>query len=470
VSARKGFPARAGGRWIAALGHVRDGGRSLSGARAAQQGLPLFLAGVLLALSVAYVLRDTPGWELYNVDGTIANDVRAYIRWARRSTLDGIQDVYTRTPADSPAVYGPVVLYPGQLVGHVYRLVVDPPFDRARAEASATEPGAWLPQAFKVVAVAWHLLTATAIYALLRRMTPPSSPLAGIAAGLYAANPAALLDAADWAQPDGAHTLFVVLAVGWLEAGRLLRGWAALALGALAKPQAWVLLPFLVLVTLHLGGTRGLLRGLAVGAGIGVIVLLPFLGAGRPDAILGLPTAVATALPVISGNAHNLWWIVAVIHRASPLEILDSAPLLGPLSYRTTAAVLVLAALLFAFWLYRSGRAELAEAAALATLGWFVFTTGAHENHLALVLGLLTLAWPWRPMLLVAFGLVTGTSLLNLVLQDDFLLAYIGLGGSDPPVRVVRAGLRTGNAVLNLVCFGGWAIAAARRVPSARPA
>ena len=36
------------------------------------------------------------------------------------------------------------------------------------------------------------------------------------------------------AQPDGAHSLFSVIAVGLLELGQLLSPWAALAAGALA--------------------------------------------------------------------------------------------------------------------------------------------------------------------------------------------------------------------------------------------
>jgi hypothetical protein len=422
-----------------------------------RQGLPIFLASVVLALGAAFALRDTPGWQLYNPDGSIGTDVRAYINWTRMATVEGLQDVYTRVPGYAPAVYGPVVLYPYVVVGQVYQLIVDPSFDRDRALATAGAPGAWLTQAFKVVAVGWHLFTGITIYAVLRWMTSRSTAIAGIAAGLYLINPAALLDAADWAQPDGAHTLFLLLAVFGLSAGHGVLAWPAVALAALAKPQAWVLLPFLALVTLRLAGPRALARGLALGAAVAVVVFLPFMSAGRPDALLGFPVAVLQALPVISGDAHNLWWIVAAAHGTNPLDVPDSTNLIGPVSYRATAAALVLLVILFAFWLYRSRRAELAEAAALVAVGWFAFTTGAHENHLAMAVALLALAWPARPGLLVAFAVVSVALLLNMVLQDDFFLRPLGLSGTDPRLRLMRAVPRTLNAVLILVCLAVWA-------------
>jgi len=68
-----------------------------------------------------------------------------------------------------------------------------------------------------------------------------------LAAALYVANPAMLYDVAHWAQPDGAHSLFTVLAVGWLDLGYVALAWAAMALAALAKPQAWTVVPLLAL-------------------------------------------------------------------------------------------------------------------------------------------------------------------------------------------------------------------------------
>jgi hypothetical protein len=167
-------------------------------------------------------------------------------------------------------------------------------------------------------------------------------------------------------------------------------------------------------------------------------------------------------MPVVSADAHNLWWLVLEPRGQDPLFVQDSARALGPLTYRTIAAVLVGAILLLTYWLYWTRRASLAEAAALGVLGWFTFTTQAHENHLFFALPLLSLAWPTRRWLLVPFGVITLTLLANMWLHDELLLEAMGRGLLDPLVER----LRLANAATNVLCCLGWAIAAAVRPPN----
>ncbi len=110
-------------------------------------------------------------------------------------------------------------------------------------------------------------------------------------------------------------------------------------------------------------------------------------------------------------------------------------------------------------------RVRLAEAAALGALGWFLFTTQAHENHLVFALPLLALAWPSRPSLLVVFGVLSVTVLLNMLLQDQLVLEALGSGLYSP--IVMR--LRSANAVLNVVTLAAWAGWAASRQPGTAP-
>src|SRR5260370_41775715 len=117
-------------------------------------------------------------------------------------------------------------------------------------------------------------------------------------------------------------------------------------------------------------------------------------------------------MPVVSADAHNLWWLVVQSRGQDPLFIQDSSLALGPLTYRTLAAALVGAVFVLTYWLYWTRRASLAEAAALGVLGWFTFTTQAHENHLFFALPLLSLAWPTRRSLLVPLGGLSLTLLL----------------------------------------------------------
>jgi hypothetical protein len=348
------------------------------------------------------------------------------------------------------------------VAGSGYRLAVDSSFGAARALESG-----WLRRALKAVALAWHLLAAAALYLLVRRTAGAAA--AGAAGALYAANPALLLDVAHWAQPDGAHSLFGVLAIGWLGGGRPVRAWAALALAALAKPQAWALLPLAALATWHAAGARGLAKAAGAGAAAGAVVLLPFLVSGRLGDLLALPGSLGSAMPVVSANAHNLWWIVAAARGTGPLAIPDTAPLAGPLTYRAAAAALVGTHWLFVYWLYRSRRAGLAEAAALGTLGWFVLTTQAHENHAILAIPLLVLSVPQRPHLLPVLGALSATTVLNVALQDPLILQTSGLAPDAAAVGPAVAALRTLNAAAHVLCILAWSAAAGRRAAAPRP-
>ena len=427
-------------------------------ARSRWLGLPLFLLAALVLLAGAVALRDTRGYAVRVAEDTYIGDISdGYVFWTRLVTLGGVQDAYRGTWPETYAVYPPVTLYPYQVVGNAYRALVDPTFDLQAARHSL-----WLARAIKAVAVLWHLLTGVAIFLLVRRANGPR--LAGVAGALYLASPAALFDAAHWAQPDGAHSLFGVLAVGWIGAGATLLGWGAMALAALAKPQAWAVLPLLLLASWRVGGPRRLLLGGAVGAGVAVVVLLPFLLTGRLGEFLGLPGTISTVMPVVSANAHNAWHLLFWLGGDDPLTTLDTDRLLGPLTFRAVAGALVLAQFVFTYWLYWTRRVDLPEAAAMGALGWFVFTTQAHENHLFFALPLLSLAWPSRPTLLVPFGVLSLTVLLNMALHDQLFLEALGFGLGDPLVL----NLRLLGAAANVACFFGWGAAAAARAPRAR--
>jgi hypothetical protein len=166
---------------------------------------------------------------------------------------------------------------------------------------------------------------------------------------------------------------------------------------------------------------------------------------------------------VVSADAHNIWRLVLQARGQDPIFVNDSARAIGPLSYRELAALAVLGVLVYTSWLYWSGRAALAEAAALAVLGWFDFTTQAHENHLFFALPLLALAWPARRSLLWPFGVLTVSVLLNMLLHDQLALEAIGSSLEDPHVEA----LRSANAALNLVVWLAWTVLAGLRRPRA---
>jgi Gpi18-like mannosyltransferase len=416
----------------------------------------LFGAAVLVSLLVGHLLRDTPGYMVRNPDGSLSGDMTHYVYWTRLITQGGIQSAYHGTWPETYAVYPPLTLLPMQLAGSLYQRLQDPTFDLNAAQQSL-----WLRESIKFAALAWHVLTAAALFLLVRKAF--DEPVAAIAASLYVLNPAALYDVAHWAQPDGAHSLFSVLAVGLLDLGQVIAPWAAIAAAALAKPQAWFLVPLLAVATLRMHGVGGVVRGAVAGAIVAVIISLPFVLSGRIADLLSLPMTVSTVMPVVSADAHNLWWLIVGLRGQDPLVLQDSARALGPLSYRTLGAALVAFTMLLTCWLYWTRRAGLAEVAALGVLGWFVFTTQAHENHLFFALPLLSLAWPGRPLLLIPFAVITVTLLLNMLLHDQLVLEALGSGLYDPQLDR----LRLFNAALNVACLLAWATWAVLRTPTA---
>lgn len=418
-----------------------------------KRAVALFGGACFVTLVVGHLLRDTPGYMVRNPNGSTTGDITHYVYWTRLVSLGGIQAAYSGAWPETYAVYPPIPLYAYQAIGNLYRWLQDPSFDPQAAQQSL-----WLHAAIKLVALTWHLLTAVAIFSIVRRTT--GAPLAAASAGaLYVLNPAALYDVAHWAQPDGAHSLFGVLAVGLLSLGQVVAPWAAVSAAALAKPQAWAIMPLLAIATVRLHGLLGLARGVVTGGVLSLLVVLPFIVTGRTGELLTLPGTVSSVMPVVSADAHNLWWLVLEPRGQDPLFVPDTARALGPLTYRTIAATLVGAMLLLSYWLYWTRRASLAEAAALGILGWFTFTTQAHENHLFFALPLLSLAWPTRRWLLVAFGTVTLTLLANMWLHDQLWLEALGSGLQDPLVER----LRMANAAVNVVCCLGWALLAALR-------
>jgi hypothetical protein len=417
----------------------------------------LLVAAVLLTLLVAHMLRDTPGYMVRNPDGSLSGDITHYVYWTRLVTQGGIQAAYSGSWPETYAVYAPIALIPLQVVGLAYQFFQDPGFNLDRAQQSL-----WLREGIKAAALAWHLLTGLAVFLLVRRAF--SEATGAIAASLYLLNPAALYDVAHWAQPDGAHSLFSVAAVGLLDLGQVVAPWAALAAAAMAKPQAWFLGPLILAATLRTHGVRGVFRGAIAGAAVAVLIGLPFILTGHLRELLSLPFVVSSVMPVVSADAHNLWWLVLHLRGQDPLFIQDSARALGPLTYRSVGGALVAASMLLTGWLYWTRRASLVEAAALGILGWFCFTTQAHENHLFFALPLLSIAWPRRRELLVPFAVVSLTLLLNMVLHDQLVLEAMSFGIDDPVVSQ----LRMANAALNVGLFFIWSVAAALRQPEPR--
>jgi hypothetical protein len=345
----------------------------------------------------------------------------------------------------------------------VYRAAVDPAFDQGRMLGSHA-----LTVLLRLQAVLFHLLVGAAVYVVARRAATVRAAFVALLAYLF--NPGILFDVAQWGQPDPIFGLFVVVAlaaVAWplddplptrllgsTRRGPLLCAavaGAAIVLGALAKPQAWVYLPLAGLLVWRRAGLLGALVGAAAGGAAGLLVAAPYLLHGTLRELIGLPRAISSVMPNVSANAHNLWWLIS---QGGARWYLDQDPFIGPLTYRLAAVALIGACAGLA--LLRAWRQPtlgvVFAAAAYTALAFFMVMTQIHENHMYVVFPLLAIAAALDRRLWVVYAVLACTWTANMVLHDfdiaDQLIA--------PLLPWALANLHWLNALINTLVFVGW--------------
>ena len=374
-----------------------------------------------------------------------ASDVGHYKYWAKQIATYGVAGSYSGTYPESAAIYPPVTMYGYRVAGFIYKWFFDFQFLMEPALESQA-----LSVLVKLVAVVPHLLSSLVIYGLLLRRFGQRPALAATAA--FALNPAAIFDAAYWGQPDVVHAIFLMIAIYLFEEDRPLIAYVFIGLAAATKPQAWALLPFLAYVSLRRFGLVKSILGALVALVAVLIVCLPFIVYGTFGEIFILPKLIAETMPVVSANAHNIWWLVT---RGKPDFVFDAEPLIDPVTYRQVAAVFSLLVIGYGLWRTdpwaRDG--ELSAMAAFLAFGWFMVTTRAHENHAFFALPLLVMATPTSRFYWTMFWMLSLTLFLNMAYHDFGLEAW----------RLARFSaedwltLQFWNAGLNVVLLLVWA-------------
>jgi hypothetical protein len=249
------------------------------------------------------------------------------------------------------------------------------------------------------------------------------------------------------------HAVFLLTAIYVFEEDRPLIGYAFIGLAAATKPQAWALLPFLAYVSLRRFGLVQSVVGGVVAGITALVVCLPFIVYGTFSELFILPRLIAETMPVVSANAHNLWWIITT---ANPDFVMDTDPLVNPVTYRQAAIGLSLLVMAYGLWRTdpRGRNGELSAMAAYLAFGWFMVTTRAHENHAFFALPLLVMATPAARFYWAMFGLLSLTLFLNMAFHD-FGLEALRLSWL-PPEAWLR--LQLANAALNLTLFLVWSM------------
>ncbi len=356
-------------------------------------------ASIQLALTV---LPDTMG------------DLLVYRSWTRALTRDGLVAAYWPAPApldsprfDPPIDYPPLLPYAFWVLGHALQA----------CSPAALHGNDWLLDfLIRLPFVLSNLLLALLVYTEVRRFAPSA---ANLAIALVALNPALIFDTAYWGQADAPCALFIAVSLVALVRGRPEWAWAALTAAVLTKPLAYPLAPLVAFETVRRFGLGRTLRAGAAALAVGCVAFVPFLQGGHVLDAMGSLVTQVDAMPYISVNAHNLWWLVGL---GAPWTNAYARPL-GLLSWNTISLVLFggfYVAVLALLWRSREPR-SLYMAAATVSFGFFVLSTHMHENHLFCVLPLLALAGAESKPARMALCILTAAMLTNMALHDPLL-------------------------------------------------
>lgn len=275
---------------------------------------------------------------------------------------------------------------------------------------------------FGLAAIVWWWLSR-------RGEAGPAWAAAGAVAVLLA--PVVIYDSALWGQFEAIYVLPALLATVLAARGRNDAAAVFAAIALMTKPQALPLMVPLAAWFLATSGWRGVLRAAVVGGVVIVVLWLPFVPSGGVAAYLaGLQRYADVTFSVLSLRAWNPWWLVQ-LGIGSRDFIVDTNPILGPITFRVIGTTLaVLGLLLVAVRIVRRPTAEgLAWGMAAAALVSFALLTTMHERYSYPALVLLPLVWPNR-LALAAWLVLAVTISLNVVAA----IPPVGAPGSLVPL------------------------------------
>lgn len=425
----------------------------------------LLFVAMALALAVRMLWATGPGF---------ITDTQDYVVWSYKTVTFGLGSAYSALNGLWISDQSPGLNYVLHIMGYLYYRIFAPDFlypavagDPA-LRALSTNP-AFLADPvqrtlLRVPQLLADLITGALIFAVARKNL--SERGAWLVVFGYWLNPAVLWNGAYWGQTDAIHSL-LVLAVFLLMGARRV-GWAFFVLGiaALTKPQAAVFAPLLLLWAWRLPPSpilltinarwRNIVIAIAAGAAGAALTLVPMFIAGGANGMLAYFADTVGHHPILSANAHNLWWLVT----RGQIDVADTLPLFpgAPLSARAAGLVLfglVYLAALGVVW--KRGMKELEEFCAVGAylaLAFFMLPTEIHENYGYALLPLLAVALTRDKNLIAFYVAVSATMTLNYALSDPPLFARLGI--SDPDTQLSLP--RLFNAAVNTLIFVAWSI------------
>ncbi|MDI4644048.1 phospholipid carrier-dependent glycosyltransferase [Cohnella hashimotonis] len=327
-------------------------------------------------------------------------DALDFYFWANHAYEAGLHGFYT---ADIFVDYPPGYIYVLYVVGLLQKLM------------HIGYPSAGSALLLKLPSIAADL---AASYVLLRIARPRFGAAAGAAiASLYLFNPMVFHNSVVWGQIDSFLSLFILLAVWAIAAGRLPYATAAVVVAVLIKPQAIVAIPVLLLALAVRRSRRAWGESLLYGAAVFVLLVLPFSIHQSPDWIVERYKAMFDSYPYATLNAANLYGLLGL----NGVKVSAAMAFWSNLS-----VVLIVAYIVWLAWRHRKLEAapRWTYLAYLTFLLVFALKTSMHERY----------GYPAVALALLAFILLKDRRLLWMFLgltfthfADAAYVLYFGL-------------------------------------------
>jgi Gpi18-like mannosyltransferase len=324
-------------------------------------------SALVIGLVIRVLLLPTEG---------LRGDIDQFVGWVHHIATRGLGSLYGETDVGAVA-FGPVMAYIWATL-----TVIEPDFATALDAADPSIRALMkLPATFADVGLA-----AIVVFALRRR---PRWAAIGAAAVLL--HPVVFYVSAWWGQYESIFMLSALGAIVAAVGGRNGLAAALIAVSISTKPQAIpFVLPFAAwfwATGSRRDGLRGGLvevgRAAAIGAGVSVLLWLPFFAVGGPLGYLeGLRRYQDEVFNALSLNAWNAWWL---LQEATPGRgfIADDIAVLGPITLRHLGyLVTALLSIAIGAAIVRDPRPRtLILGSAASVLVFYTFMTQMHERY-----------------------------------------------------------------------------------------
>jgi len=414
-------------------------------ARAGRRVPLLAVLGLGILVAVAVRLALLPGYVLLG-------DLDQYARWAHHLATDlPFGAAYRQDFSYMPVLVGVF----GALAGVV------PAFASA---GDAADAGVRI--VLKVPALLGELAIVAGLFTMLRGR-PPLATAAILGVLLV---PATWYLGAWWAQLDAVYVALCLWAAILASRDRHWLFAVVLGLAMMTKPQALFLAaPFAGYAIGRWGMGRAALVGL-VAAGVAVLTWLPFVPYdGVADYLRNLDYYQNGEYPILSVRAWNPWWLLQSAIAGGGF-VVDSTPVLGPLTPRHLGIAMTAVAVVVVFLalLRRATPDRLYLGLAAATLAAFCLMTSMHERYAFAALVFLAPLLARRPVQ-IAWGILAVTISLNVAAgaPPDQIGPIIPIGGPVGMAGSIAMVVATGVALFALV--RGGPSAGGRDAPGTQP-